>query len=78
MSKKDSIEKNEKREEKIGLFDRIKGFFQGVIIEGKRVHWTSKKDLYKYSVITLVFVVFFSLFFYGINALFAFIHSLIG
>ena len=48
MSKKDSIEKNEKREEKIGLFDRIKGFFQGVIIEGKRVHWTSKKDLFKY------------------------------
>lgn len=80
MSKKKRIEKSEKSEkkEKGNIFERIMGFFHGVVVEGKRVHWTSKKDLFKYSVSTFFFVVFFSLFFYGMNALFAFLHSLIG
>ncbi|MBP3841254.1 MAG: preprotein translocase subunit SecE [Bacilli bacterium] len=53
-------------------------YCHGVKTEFKRVHWTTKSDLGKYSVATLLFVIVFSLFFYGINALYALIRSLIG
>ncbi len=72
--------KNEKKEveEKRGLWSKFITFCHGVKVEFKRVHWTSKKDLTKYSVATLLFVMIFSLFFYGVNVLYSFIHSLIG
>ena len=53
-------------------------YCRGVKNEFKRVHWTTKSDLTRYSIATLVFVIVFSLFFYGVNALNALIHSLVG
>lgn len=38
-------------------------YFKGVKKEISRIRWTSKKDLLKYSVSTILFMVFFGLFF---------------
>ena len=70
--------KEVKKKEKKSLWSRFMTYCHGVKTEFKRVHWTSKSDLGRYSVATLTFVITFSLFFYGINALYALIHSLIG
>ena len=40
-----------------------------------KVKWSSKKDMIKYSITTLCFIVFFALFFFGIEVLFAFIEG---
>lgn len=79
MAKKE-IKKNEKKEkkEKKSLWGKFMTYCHGVKTEFKRVHWTTKSDLARYSIATLTFVIVFSLFFYGINALYALIHSLIG
>ena len=73
------VEKEAKVEtvEKDSLWARFRNFIHGVKVETKRIHWTTKKDLVKYSVATLVFVVFFSLYFYILDVLFALLHSLI-
>ena len=73
MSKKKEVIE----EEKTNVLQRFKGFCSGVKLESKRIHWTSKNDLVKYSAATLVFVFICSLFFYGVDALFALLHSLI-
>lgn len=78
VEKDEKIVKDHKKEERISIWDRLMGFFHGVKTESKRIHWTTKKDLARYSVATLIFVIFFSLFFYFVNFLYAFIHSLIG
>ncbi len=81
MSKKREEKKEvvkEVKEEKVTLWDKFMNFCHGVKVESKRIHWTDKKDLAKYSVATLLFVLFFSLFFYLINAIFALVHSLLG
>lgn len=65
-----------KKEKKESLWTRFMKFCHGVKVESKRIHWTTKKDLFRYSVATLIFVVFLSLFFYVIDILFALLHSL--
>lgn len=55
----------------------IKTFFRGVKKETKAVRWPDGKGLVKYSVITVVMLAFFGLFFYGLDALFALIRGLL-
>ena len=55
---------------------KLKRFFKGVKKEGKAVRWPDGATLVKYSCITLVLLVFFGLFFYGLDALFALIRGL--
>ena len=43
----------------------------------KKVKWPSKKEMIKYSIATLAFIVIFGLYFYGLDALFAWISSLV-
>lgn len=76
--KKKNAQKKEKIEEesKKNIFEKFKSFCKGVWTEALRVRWTSKKDMVKYSIATIIFIVFFSLFFYGIDAIFAFAQSL--
>ena len=50
-------------------------YFGQVKKELKKVKWPSKKELIKYSITTLCFLLFFSLFFFGIETLFAFIEG---
>lgn len=76
--KKKNTQKKQKVEEesKKNILEKFKSFCKGVWTEALRVRWTSKKDMLKYSIATIVFIVFFSLFFYGIDAIFAFAQSL--
>lgn len=55
---------------------KIKSFFKGIKKEAKIVRWPDAKSLLKYSVITIVLLIFFGLFFYGLDALFAFFRGL--
>lgn len=69
--------KNVKKEKKNGnVFKRIGGYFSGVAKEIKRIRWTNKKDLVKYSVATVVFVLFFGLYFYAIDWIVLLVRSL--
>lgn len=68
--------KEVKSTEKKGLFTKFRIFCNGVKSEFLKVHWPTKKDMVKYSIATIVFVVFCGLFFYTIDVVFAFIRSL--
>lgn len=54
-----------------------KSYSSEVKAELKKVNWPSKKDLTKYGVATIIFIVIFGLYFYGLDALFAWISSLV-
>ena len=53
-------------------------FFSQVKKELSKVKWPSKKEMLKYSISTLCFIILFALFFFGIESLFAFVKGLIG
>lgn len=50
-------------------------YFRGVKKEVARIKWTSKKDLLKYSLSTISFMIFFGVFFYLIDMLVALLRS---
>lgn len=77
-SKKIVVQKKEKvkKEKKENIFKRITKYFKGVGKEFKRIRWTTGKDLFKYSVATLVFVLFFGIYFYGIDWIVLLVRSL--
>lgn len=64
------------KEEKKSLWEKFIIFCHGVGNETKKIRWTSKLDLLKYSIATIIFILFCSIFFYGIDTIFAFIQSL--
>lgn len=66
--KKEKVKKN--KAPKKGYFDEVKA-------ETKKVIWPSKKDMLKYSIAVIIFVLIFGLYFYGLDAFFAWISSLI-
>ena len=65
-----------KKEKKENVFNRIIKYFKGVGKELKRIRWTDRKDLLKYSICTLMFVLFFGIYFYGIDWIVLFVRSL--
>ena len=54
-----------------------KSYSSEVKAELKKVNWPSKKDLTKYGIATIIFIVIFGLYFYGLDALFAWLSSLV-
>ena len=82
-NKKKEIKKETKKEtkkesnHKQSLWVRFRIFCHGVASEFKKVHWPSKEDMVKYSIATIVFVIFLAVFFYLIDVLFALIQTLI-
>ena len=77
--KKDNVKvtkKEVKKEEKKGLWTKFRIFCHGVASEFKKVHWPSKENMVKYSIATILFVIFCGLFFYAIDVIFALIQSL--
>ncbi len=54
---------------------KISDYFKGVKKEISRIRWTSKKELVKYSLSTIVFMTFFGVFFYVIDLLVAILRS---
>ena len=78
VSKKIETKKTElkSKKKKGNIFSAISKYFKGVGKEIKRIKWTSGKDLVKYSIATIVFVVFFGIYFYGIDWIALLVRSL--
>ena len=55
---------------------KIKRFFKDVKKELNKVKWPSKKNMVKYSVVTVVFIIFFALFFTALDLIIAFVKTL--
>ena len=66
----------QKNIEKKSLWVRFRIFCHGVKSEFEKVHWPTKENLVKYSIATIFFIIFCSLFFYLIDVIFALIQSL--
>lgn len=65
------MKKDIKKTKEVKKVEKKEGFFKSHINELKKVKWPSAKEMVKYSIATLIFSVFFGLFFYGISTLFA-------
>ena len=65
-----------KKEKKENVFKRIAKYFKGVGKEIKRIRWTDRKDLVKYSICTLMFVFFFAIYFHAIDWIVLLVRSL--
>ena len=76
-AKKTASKKEVKKVKKQGLFKRIGNWINSVFKEVSKVKWPSKKEMLKYSIATIVFVVFFGLFFYAIEFVMALLKSLV-
>ena len=55
-----------------------KGLFKQVGEELKKVKWPDKKDMFKYSVACIVFILIFGLYFYGLDIFFAWLMGLVS
>lgn len=76
--KEKNVSKKKKgSKEKKSLWAKFRTFLSGVKAESKKVHWTTKNDMVKYSIATVIFIVFCSLFFYGIEVAFALLQTLL-
>lgn len=60
------------------VMKKILGFAHGVRKEASRIHWPKKELLVKYSVICIVLIAFFGAFFFGLDALFAFLKGVLN
>ena len=65
-----------KKERKSNIFSKIAKYFRGVAKETKRIKWTSGKELVKYSIAAVMFVLFFGIYFYGIDWIALLVRSL--
>lgn len=64
VTKKDSVKKIEKKDKKKKeKKSKNESFFKSVRNEMSKVRWPLKKEMIKYSVATLSFIIFFALFF---------------
>ena len=57
------------------IFKAIGRYFKGVKKETGRIRWTSGKDLLKYSLTTIIFMLLLGLYFYGIDLLITLLRS---
>ena len=55
---------------------KVKNFFKDEKKEISKVKWPSRKNMIKYTIITVVFILFFALFFLSLDLIIAFIKSL--
>ncbi|MEG1494977.1 MAG: preprotein translocase subunit SecE [Bacilli bacterium] len=72
---KANSKKKPAKKAKAGIFTRISMFFKETIKEVSKVKWPSRKDMVKYSVATIVFVLFFAVFFYLIDIIVALVKT---
>lgn len=84
MSKKEEtkkVSKKEVKQTKTSKKDKKvkkESFFKGVRKEMKNVRWPLKKEMVKYSIATLSFIVFFALFFAACDFIIAGIKMLVA
>ena len=77
VTKKKQATKKTEKKQKVGFFKKISNWIKSIFKEVSKVKWPSKKEMIKYSVTTIVFVLFFALFFYAIELVMAFLKSLV-
>ena len=72
-NKEKKVESNKKTEQKSKKEKSVKkeSYFQGVKKELSKVVWPSKKNMIKYSVAAISFIIFFAVFFYIIELIMA-------
>lgn len=75
-SKKVVKKANKVSQEKKSLWVKFRIFCHGVKSEFSKVHWPGKKDMVRYSIASIFFIIFCSLFFYLINVIFALVQTL--
>lgn len=78
VEKKNTKKNNKKKvkEEKKSLWVRFRIFCHGVKSEFTKIHWSNKKDMVRYSIASIFFIIFCALFFYLINVIFALVQTL--
>jgi preprotein translocase subunit SecE len=64
-NKKEDKKTNKKEEKKPTV--KKESWFHGVKSEFKKVRWPNRKEMVKYSIATICFIIFFGLFFYAIQ-----------
>lgn len=69
------VKKNSSNDKK-SLWAKFRIFCNGVKSEFGKVHWPDKKDMLKYSIATIVFIILLALFFYVIEVIFALVQTL--
>ena len=74
VAKKNVLKKEKKKRDNI--FKKIGKYFKGVGKEITRIRWTGGRELGKYSVATVVFVLFFGIYFYAIDWIVLLVRSL--
>ena len=57
------------------IFKSISRYFKGVKKEVGRIRWTNTKDLFKYSITTISFMLFLGVYFYAIDILITLVRS---
>ena len=57
------------------ILNSITKYFKGVKKEISRIRWTSGKELTKYSVTAVLFMLFLGVYFYAIDILVSFVRS---
>ncbi|MDO4341928.1 MAG: preprotein translocase subunit SecE [bacterium] len=67
--------KETKKEKKVKTPKKTYG--EEIKAELKKVKWPTKQEMLKYSIAVIVFIVIFGLYFYGLDAFFAWITSLV-
>lgn len=73
--KKDKKAKNvEKKDKKV---NGKESYLSLVRKEMKQVTWPTKKNIIKYSIVTIVMIILLALFFIGISALFSLLYNLV-
>lgn len=69
--------KNVKKVTKQPVKPPKKSYSTEVKEELRKVKWPSKKDITKYGIASIIFIIIFGLYFYGLDALFSWISSLV-
>jgi len=78
MKKKESLKEVKKVDKKVKKEKKDKkkeSLFKQIKKEMSKVHFPSKKDMIKYSIATITFVIFFGIYFYVIELIMALIKS---
>lgn len=78
MEKKEIIKKSKKPSKTKAVKKVKKSFIDEVKDEMKKVRWPDKEEMTKYSLATLIFIVIFGLYFFGLDAIFAWFKELVG
>lgn len=78
MKKKGTEKKEAKTKKTKPAKTTEKSFIAEVKDEMKKVRWSSKSEMAKYSTATIIFIIIFGLYFFGFDIIFAWFKELVG